>query len=257
MKALLLCYYPDYRFRAEREARKLLKIMGSKRTSDLIIISNNIKSRLESDIIGPDPSSEFAGWAEGLRTLKIGREPILFLNDTFCHHHRWSAVDRFRIKSRLTTGSALDPMLLLGEVNKGVEPLSLYGKPVPYWVSTYLFCLGPDLLSSIKDRFEIPDYVVKKVLVSVKNGNIIWAPSVDPRLSDHLEKWLKPGSHVHWHAAGKVSDEVLFSKIKSILNEFWISALCIEAGANIAKFSTTADSLKKIKNAAVRRLKSD
>lgn len=242
MKVIFLSYYPAYRERAESESRALIAGLGGSVARDLVIVSNNSEVSRPGDLPGPDPRSEFAGWHAGLEALSAYSGPVLFLNDTLCAHHRWSRFDRWRLLRALQGATAQRPNFCLGEINRGSQPLSLLGRPLPFWLSTYCFCLGPTLLEQVRDRFVLPEELFRTLVVEVSQGRIHWGVEAEASLTAHLDAWMTPGPHDHWYRAGAVTDPALEAKVKSILNEFWLSALCLEAGAAPRAFRSLGDS---------------
>ena len=241
LKVIMLCYYPAYRNRAQAEAGSLLKALGHSPQHDLTIVCNNPEAMRAGDLPGPDPRSEFAGWKAGLDHVQGYQGPVLFLNDTFCHHHRWSALDRFRLIRRLHGTEAQHPYFMLGEVNRGEMALTFLDRPLPHWISTYCFYVGPTLAEGLSDILVLPEAAFTALVRGVHQGRILWGPDAAPALAEHLDSWLTPGPHDHWYRAGQVSDDALAAKLKSILNEFWLSARCLELGAALSPFRTLGD----------------
>lgn len=227
---IMLAYYEDYHESAIREFNILLKKIDS--NSKLIIVSNN-KDLNSKYILGDNKNWEFSGWDKALEEISSIKDTdsVIFANDTFMYNNPYGKLKAFFIEKVFKytyLKNHSKPKIILAGSTSGLESkYSICNLQADYWVSTYLFLVSGKLINKLGKRISIDQDTLDKLVV-LENKKFIFDDSISLNMQEHLQDWLYPelGSKSSWYKAHDVSDEVKIKKVKTILNEKYLSAFC-------------------------------
>jgi hypothetical protein len=238
---ILLIYYPEYANAAINCFRSLLS--GISKDHHLIVVDNaccNLDIADATYISGDNENWEFSGWQKGLDLLKSrpSAELVIFANDTFASHRNWRSKDERAFSKgfqRLTTFSSV---AIAGEVNLAAGRSELMGLPAGAWVSTYLFAVTPQFLKSVDYQLCLPESQLDTMVYGIRNGRVDWGTGVNAELKTHIEQWIFPtAERSGWYKAASASDAIKLRKIKTILNEKYLSGIARDFGGVLVDVS--------------------
>ncbi|HCB1497649.1 hypothetical protein DET57_11377 [Klebsiella oxytoca] len=230
---IILLYYEKYADKSIKEFDDLLKKIDP--NSKLIAISNS-DSILASSchlISGDNQNWEFSGWDVGLSSIdKLNdSDVVIFCNDTFCHHNPWDdkIKKKFtRVFSRLINENSRAPFLgIAGTTDCAWKEFSIDDKKFCNWISSYLFLMTGSLLKKMNGSICIDENRLDKYIHKDESDQIIWNPSISQELQRHLTQWIfGQDKDSGWYNKNNISPEKKIRKIKTILNEKYLTAIC-------------------------------
>jgi hypothetical protein len=226
VNAILLVYYEKY---FETSLHEFVKILDNLELDyNLLIISNNDALNYKNHIIhkGNNSHWEFSGWDRGIKLINSysKNDFFIFCNDTFCHHRRWGFIQRDSFTYAFKNAITENFKGIVGEVDTFKEIFSINNYEASSWVSTYLFGMSGELLDKFNGCISLSDKSLKQLIVNVDGGKIFWADgsSVSYSLKKRIENWLNE-KNIHGWYNRNCSDGIKLKKIRSILNEIYIS----------------------------------
>lgn len=243
---VLVCYYPEYRNKA---IKKLLCILNALTDDYKLLVVNNRNSvdkkeygcseLIHHEIDGSNKSWEFSAWDEGVFYLRENglisdSDIIVFANDTFCYHrpfsfyNKWLFVNAFR-KLFFNEG------LFVGEICQLPFYYTIFGLKANSWISTYLFGVRYKDLPSLEPFDKVGQMINVPELIKIVDKKILISRS-SPKICMHLSNWLFPSIGEHgWYKAknGNLDGDLVFNKLKAIVNEKLLSAQAIGKGLNL------------------------
>ena len=199
----------------------------------MIIVTNNADLKLGMINLknGDNSNAEFSGWDKGISLIDPLQDDdfFIFCNDTFCHHRRWSAFEKEIFVNALNKGITSDFQGIIGEVDTHREQFSILGITASSWVSTYLFGMSSKLLIAHNNKLSLSEGFSKRLIIDVNQGKIFWGDGVSNSLKRRIENWLDPDNMLGWYNRNS-PDDIRLKKIRSILNEMYLSAFCQKQG---------------------------
>jgi hypothetical protein len=172
-------------------------------------------------IEGTNSLGEFSAWQEGLDTLLLQEETVVFANDTISTHRHFTWLRAAAFRSALNTARGKQ---LVGFTDSVPGSVVVAGLPVSHWVSTYCFALTGPALQALDHRVSRPDLVKMCVQGGVDEEKFF--TNISPDLEAHLRRWLFCG---WWYAGGRLTSENssrLKRKAEAIISEKLLSATC-------------------------------
>ncbi|EFB2568342.1 hypothetical protein FHO92_24745 [Escherichia coli] len=235
VNVIVALYYPNYYQRVREEIISFLQGFDY----FIVFVDNNrtVKPNIENNknvtwIIGSNIGGEFSAWDEGYDLLVNMKNPsddeiIVFINDTFCHHHFFTSFDRYLYRKAIST---CEDNNIYGDVNSIGEFFSVYDRHFSSWVSSYFF-LGrkkniDKLLPLNKQSGMDAEYMryLSNALVSKR----VDVPIFSDKLNQHLTNWLFPVNSKGWYGARNVSQQLILFKLNAIINEKLLTYNIIE-----------------------------
>lgn len=128
-----------------------------------------------------------------------------------------------------------DPQLIFAGSTCGLEKkYSICNLSADFWVSTYLFLMSGKLVNQLNRKISLNKEVLTS-LVELETKKFKFDSSVSKNMQEHLQEWLYPEKDINyaWYKANETSDEIKLKKVKTILNEKYISAFCQTKGGKI------------------------
>lgn len=175
-------------------------------------------------ILGTNELHEFSGWQDGIDYIASKYcidFPIVFVNDTVNTHRYFSF---FRKKAFLKSfASNSDSFLGFTSRMAKSNNFILDGVEMHLWVSTYMFCLSPNILFALDYKL----YDIQEINLFVLGGDdesVFFSSLLSEELRSHLQKWLFGGG---WYKSQKLTIDNSFffeKKAKCILAEKLLSA---------------------------------
>jgi hypothetical protein len=238
---ILIGFYPEYQRKA---INKFCKLIAASNSDHKIIYVNNNPFPPSQKIPGVDlllPGDnrvwEFSGWDVALHHLrensKIGSDDtFVFANDTFCHHHFFTTIDRLAFHATIQRHKSERTPWIIGEINGSGIPFSILDMPFSFWASTYLFAANVAFLNAIDWRVALKESELSSVINGIVDDKIIWGEKISCELQIYLQEWLFPTHpNTGWYKAKDNSLKI--GKIRAILNEKYLSARLFCAGGAI------------------------
>ena len=228
---ILLVYYEQYHARSVIEFQYLLNHLNQK--NKLIVVSNNplISQSNSNYVLGDDLSSEFSGYDVGLKQIEnlTTEDYIIFANDTFCHHRAWGKFEKKIFINKFQTAIKTQKKSIVGELNTFGKNFSIMGLQANEWISTYLFGMTSHFIEDLNQRLCI-DPVSLIELVSIDAyENFQWSGKLSNNLKTQLSSWLASNNKLGWYDKD-ANMQRRCNKAKSILNEFYLSAIAKKYG---------------------------
>jgi hypothetical protein len=231
---ILLVYYEQYHATSVVQFQDLLNQLNP--INKLVVVTNNPQLRQSnpSYILGDDLNSEFSGYDAGLRQLgKLAAEDcVVFANDTFCHHRSWDKFEKRIFASAFRKVIANQKQCMIGEVNTFKKNFSLMGMQAYEWVSTYLFCISSEFIDALNYKLCINPDTLSKLVSLDAHESIQWSEDLSDNLRLQLSQWLAVDNKYGWYNKDATMIRKC-NKAKSILNEFYLSAVAKKYGYDL------------------------
>lgn len=233
---ILLVYYPKYKKNSIKRFNEILRQISS-RNFKMIVINNNpeeIENKSINEIVidGLNKKSEFYGWDLGLSyAKKCGlvdqHTTVVLANDTFCEHRYFSKFDQLLFARGVKKIKDDDRPVLLGELCGLKQSYEIMGMKSKGWISTYLFAINYQFIKCL-DSLVLDDRRENSWVYKVRNGSILWSDRISSNLAMHISNWLSS----KWYNRGALNnnEDLLIWKVHSILNEKYLSAICLRYG---------------------------
>lgn len=243
---IILLYYEKY---AENSLINFENILSEiNRDYTIIAVTNNSDINIRGINLhnGDNSNSEFSGWDKGVDLVDPIAEDdfFIFCNDTFCHHRTWGKFEKDIFVGAFSKAIAQNFQGVIGEVDTFRETFSIDGVKSSSWVSTYLFGMSSKLLVGFSKRLSISNDLSKTLVHNVDKGQIFWGEGVSNSLKSRIENWLDEDNMLGWYRRNS-PDGLKLNKIRSILNEMYLSANCQKLGfelrdvySNLSCYST-------------------
>lgn len=241
---LILVFNENYYEESIYEFDELVKLIT--KNSLCIAISNNPILKKPKDfqgvfLSGDNSSHEFSGWQKGLEHF-IGRnqskhiKSYIFANDTFCHHHKYSSIekriytDAFKklLKHHKTS-------IISGRPSTFNQYFSINDLALNEWISTYIFSLTQQAMHSIEYKICLNDRELEKYFGTMDNEDCFFSEDMNTALKTHLTAWLfgREGLPA-WYKSEPLNDinrDSFIKKARSILREKLLTAnVCKHGG---------------------------
>ncbi len=232
---VILIYYEKYYIRAISEFERLLSKMGA--NYKLIVVTNNlnINPLKRNDICwieGDNTNWDFSGWQKGLAEVSSvhDKDVFIFANDTFCYHNHWgryelaSASIVFKLCNAISKFN--NKSIICGHRLFLSEKYTLLGNTTDKWVSTYLFFMNGRAINSLDKKICLSEGQLNRLVSHDENGEIEWG-DVSFTLQKHITEWIFPDTpDVGWYNQSNTDIDIKIRKIKTILNEKYLTAVC-------------------------------
>lgn len=257
---ILLVYYDHFASTAIRRFTKLVQSVAS--NSRVIVVFNGATPPPDPapgvvHVAGDNSLREFSGWDRGLATAtELGflrdAKLAIFANDTFCFHNKFGPITRRCFRSAFRKVLA-DPggLSMAGECFELGGQASIRGLQFDTWMSTYLFGVSQPLLLQLGQIS--PDFDMDLLVRKTASGGVELTSEISPNMVRYLERWmgLDGESGTVWYGvhAGKASSaDQRIGKLRSILAEKYLTALCRSRGATVIDVfpSATLKQLRRI-----------
>lgn len=232
---VLLCYYESYFKNAIEEFGALASDLG--REYRLVVVNNGsfvIDAGPAFAVIeGDNTNWEFTGWDCGLGSLgSIGESDyFIFANDTFNRHRSWTLQNRAEFVSAFSLMLEDQRAGICGQIHRAKDGFSIEGRRVSMWVSTYLFGMSGRVLKANNFRLSLSEEQLFRLVPGVTERRVVWGAGVNEALRSHIDKWVFPVvGGGGWYKADVATPSEKCRKVKAILNEKFLSALCEEMG---------------------------
>ena len=244
---LILVFNKNYYEEAIYKFDELIKLTTKK--SLCMVISNNSNLKKPKDfngvfISGDNSSYEFSGWQKGLEYL-IGRnkskhvKSYIFANDTFCHHHKYTFIEKKMytdaFKKLIKHHKA---PILAGRLSSFNQNFSINDVTLNEWVSTYIFGLTQQAMYSIEYNICPNDRELEEYFGTMENEDCFFSDRMNSILKTHLTAWLF-GHEVFpapWYKSEPLNDinrDSFVKKSRSILREKILTANVYKRGGKI------------------------
>lgn len=228
---ILLVYYEEYYNVSILEFKKLLDCIDS--NNCLIVVTNNpaLVADVNGYLLGEDSQSEFSGYDAGLKSIKkfSSNDYVIFGNDTFCHHRHWSGFERRIFAKSIKNFVAQKNEGIVGEVDSFGQEFNLLDVKGSSWISTYLFCLSPNLLISLNKKIFLKKNVTTQLIYADSNNTLMWGSRISKNIIVQLTSWVSEKNKHGWYNKHSSIDSKVI-KLRSILNEFYLSAYAESKG---------------------------
>lgn len=240
---VLLSFYPE---NLDKSLGILIKLNSCFEGRKLIIVVNNngpLKElRKTEDIVqieGDNRFWEFSGWDKAIeyisqRNIITDDSKIVFANDTIGAHRFFTLLDIIAYYKAIKVMPKNMPCMI-GELNTFNENFSIDSIQADSWISTYLFAVNTKFLQNIRRTVSVENFGIE-LIRSEKNINGIFnliGVEVSKNLLYHINNWLFPKKKYYgWYGAEKIrlgDDILLYGKLRSILNEKKLSAICVNS----------------------------
>lgn len=247
---VFVSYYPEYKETSFIEFIDILK--RTNQEFSIIVVNNNKQSnvfdkkQIDSvlEIVGTNSGWEFSAWDEAIQFIRsniknlTANDYFVFANDTFNQHRFFNFYDKHLFVSAFLKNMKNDVPLLVGEVNSFNQEFSVASYAGNNWVSSYLFFANLKLIESI-NKFDVINALVPDSVASIEDGVIKFDHLISLNLACHLNSWFFPKKKSKgWYGSGNSDKQLLFLKIKAILNEKLLSLRCVENGLLIDVYSS-------------------
>ncbi|WP_142503318.1 hypothetical protein [Klebsiella sp. 2680] len=228
---IILIYYENYADKSIHEFYDLLKKIEP--DSKLIVI-NNSSNKFSNNfdvVIGNNKNWEFSGWDVGLSTIEdINSSDIfIFCNDTFCHHNPWN--ENIKRKFIRTFSNVIKEnnrhafIGIAGTTDSVWKEFSIEDKTFSHWISSYLFLMTGSLLEKMGGSICIDENTLDNYVKLDRLNHLRWNECISSDLQLHLTGWMY-GNGNGWYNKDNISPEKKIRKIKTILNEKYLTAVC-------------------------------
>jgi len=231
---VLVVYYDQYHATSVVQFQALLNQLNL--INKLVVVTNNPQLHQSNPnyILGDDLNSEFSGYDVGLRQLgKLAAEDyVVFANDTFCHHRSWGEFEKRIFASAFRKALENHKQCVVGEVNTFKKNFSLMGMQAYEWVSTYLFCVSSEFIGALNYKLCVNPATLSRLVSLDSYENIRWSEDLSDNLRIQLSQWLAGDNKHGWYN----KDATMLrkcNKAKSILNEFYLSAVAKKNGYDL------------------------
>jgi hypothetical protein len=218
----------------------ILRLQGYK--MEKIFIDNSSSKEFSPSygwetVLGSNSFAEFSGYQEGLNYIRetytlAATDVCLFVNDTINSHRKFSILREFHLARMLIS---LPKYSFGGYIEScGWTGFSIRSRSIPEWISTYTFALDAQSLSKLDYRIEHRE-LFESIEIDSLSHRMSSSYSVSEPLRHHILKWLSED----WYNAKPISlwdSEKLKLKIACILNEKFLSAICLEKSINFIDF---------------------
>lgn len=235
---VFLTYYDKYKERSLHEFNLLLNEIDE--NYKVIVVNNNavVKNDKEGlhEVSGDNTNWEFTGWDKGFE--QIGRidpnDTFIICNDTFCQHNEWNDGIRNAFSKRfqfIYNKNNRNPFKAMsGTMDSFWQKFSIQNDQSFFWFSSYLFLMTGELKKNFP-RLSLDEDVLNSMLTISKDGELEWHRGLSKNLENHLNGWMNPSdSSKGWYNKG-VSNDIKLRKLKTILNEKYLSAHAISLGS--------------------------
>lgn len=246
---VFLSYYKDYQLSSIKQFKSFLDSLCV--DYEIIVINNGGvfagTKLIDSKFIlvqGDNTNWEFSGWDRGISAIPHidEKDSFIFCNDTFCQHNSWGWLTRQEFKlsfRKLCVRNYHNPYLCMSgtsdSFNKEFSVLNFAAKK---WFSTYLFFMSASLLLRIK-KLSLEESILSDMVELDHSGHIVWGDTVSNDLKQHLSNWIYPlGGKRGWYNSASAGNELKLRKLKTILNEKYISAFSSSIGSDMVEVST-------------------
>lgn len=233
---IYLSYYKDYQQKGLKEFSALINLIDKNHT--LILVNNGPE---EIDFCGNfkitkgnNKNWEFSGWDEGIKSIhNISKDDyLIFANDTFCHHRTWTILERilfaFAFKKHITKKE----QGITGDINTFNKEFEILGLKASKWASTYLFGIDAGLLKKIGNKISLNESSLDEMISIEDNKNLKWGTGTSISLKEYIDNWMSPDNTLGWYKSTS-SISTRERKTKAILNEKYLSALCLRQGGTL------------------------
>ncbi len=228
---VLLVYYEHYHSTSIVEFQEVLNKINP--INKLIVVTNNqqLVHYNASYILGNDLSSEFSGYDVGLNHIHnlTTEDYVVFANDTFCFHRAWGKFEKRIFTNKFRIAYETKKKCMIGEVDTFGKYFSIMNLEANEWVSTYLFCMPFDLIRDLNHRIGLNPFCLSELVSMDKNENLKWSEKLSNNLKTQLSSWLASNNKLGWYDKD-ANMQRRCNKAKSILNEFYLSAIAKKYG---------------------------
>ncbi|KQN63728.1 hypothetical protein ASF13_19330 [Erwinia sp. Leaf53] len=249
---IILVYYDKYRDSAIEKFDCLLKSINE--DYKIIIVNNAINydksNYLINEIEGKNVHWEFSGWDEGIKSLGGLKDDdvIILANDTFCHHNKWDYFTKLffsrGFRSVYNKNLKTPGVFLSGTTDTFWQTFSILDKKSSLWASTYLFLITSKLLKEMGGKVSIEEDDLDRLVKPDGDKAVLFGGEISENLQRHISKWMFPKDETEgWYNSNKIDPARRVRKIKTILNEKYISASCLDASGEVIEVNP----IKKIK----------
>ncbi len=187
-------------------------------------------------INGSNSSGEFSAWDEGVKLIcsqfELDKDDaFLFLNDTFCHHRFFTVIDRWLYKKTLLN---LENGKIYGEVNTAKGDFKINNFGINGWITSYFFCCKWEIACQLVPFSKSEEFKINELneMKRCMANNTINVGIFSDDLNQHLSNWFFSNGARGWYGKNKSLD-VLFFKLKAIINEKVLSYTALQAGIKI------------------------
>lgn len=105
------------------------------------------------------------------------------------------------------------------------DDYSILGNTSNKWISTYLFFMTGKLINVFEKNICLNEDTLSN-LVTIDSGELLWG-DISTSLSNHIEEWMFPNDETKgWYGNNNNDSAMKLRKIKTILNEKFLSAKC-------------------------------
>ena len=224
-------YWPEYIEKSITDFISLLDSTG--KDYEYIIINNNNKYN-SNYLTGSNVNQEFSAWDEAINKLKYHDNDILvFANDTFSTKNSWSEIIESKYSKAIISlfNGEYD---VFGEVHKYFTDMRVNGQSTNKWIRTHLFGITVKSYMRIGGCLSLSEeYLDNSVYIDDKN-KILWSNDINKGLQLKIEKWIFPKKNsIGWYRSHSCDSLCNTRKIKTILNEKWISACIFNKGLRV------------------------
>ncbi len=221
---VLVVYWPEYRYKAELDFKALLYRTGLK--FECIVINNGPQYRVEH-LSGSNTNQEFSAWDEALHSVEYSAGDVLvFANDTFSTKNRW---DKLVEKKYCNAIISLyeGEYEVFGEVHKYSEDLEVNGVSTNKWIRTHLFGIEASSFIKMGGYLSLSNQYLNTAVSINSDGELVWSSDINDSLKSKIKQWIFPeNSNYGWYRSLSCDNPCKIKKIRTILNEKWISG-CI------------------------------
>ncbi|HDC4344246.1 TPA: hypothetical protein QHT63_005309 [Klebsiella quasipneumoniae subsp. similipneumoniae] len=222
-------------------------VNGVSKDNKIIIVDNSLGNNTPQDsnddivyLRGDNSNWEFSGWDVGLEAIPYINQSdvVIFCNDTFCHHNVWDTNTKKDFKntfSKVTVKNEFQPFLALsGTTDSKWKVFSIENKKLVYWVSSYLFMMTGGLINKNNKKISISKSKLDQFIYLNEESKHMWGDGISHSLREHLDNWMYSTDKTQgWYKKDKLSPEVKIKKVKAILNEKYLTALCNSEGGRV------------------------
>lgn len=255
---VLLSYYEHYWKDAICELGALASDLDCEYR--LVVVNNGsfvIQESLGYTVVqGDNRNGEFTGWDCGLKSFDglCEGDYFIFANDTFNHHRRWTVQSRAEFVRGFRLMRRNERVGMCGQVHRAKMRFSIDDLRLTVWVSTYLFGVSGKILKANGYRLSLSEEQLLRLVHNVTEDRVVWGDGVSGGLRTHIDQWLFPVvARRGWYRAGVASPSEKCKKVRAILNEKFISALCETMGYSFIQ--TRRLTIRRVVRAAITRAK--
>ncbi|MDH2171772.1 hypothetical protein N5J50_05900 [Acinetobacter johnsonii] len=233
---VLLVYTEKYLSKALEEINFLAKNIS--KDYKVIIVNNNCNLKVDNSIEGNNDHYEFSGWDSAVNLIRDKYKDkvkyIVFANDTFCHHRKWSMYQRLKFSTGFKKFINQKSFGICGEKNSFGEDFFLNDTKLHGWISTYLFILNSSFVLSENFKFNRASETMNYYIDDISEIGITFNHVFDENLAKHLNLWLYPlDNNKGWYKAQSSTPRQKLNKLESILNEKLLTQAIIQSNGKI------------------------